>query len=224
MNASALTLISHHLCPFVQRAAIVLAEKQVAFERINIDLADKPEWFLKISPLGKVPLLKIHENDGSDVILFESVAICEYLDESRGGVRLHPSDPVDRAKHRAWIEFGTVTMTDSWGYLIARDAAVGQAKLAELRGKLALLEAVLANGPYFEGERFSMVDAVFAPTFRFFDALGGMAADPAFAGFPSVLRWREALSRRESVIAAVASDYPTSLRERMRRDGALLAA
>lgn len=59
-----LTLVSHALCPFVQRAAIVLAEKKVAFERIDIDLADKPDWFLAISPLGKVPLLKVVEDDG----------------------------------------------------------------------------------------------------------------------------------------------------------------
>ena len=67
-----LRLVSHHLCPYVQRAAIALAEKGVPFERINIDLAAKPDWFLKISPLGKVPLLQV----GQDV-LFESSVICE---------------------------------------------------------------------------------------------------------------------------------------------------
>lgn len=56
-----LTLVSHHLCPYVQRAAIALAEKGVPFHRVNIDLADKPEWFKAISPFGKVPLLKVDE-------------------------------------------------------------------------------------------------------------------------------------------------------------------
>ena len=48
-----LTLVSHHLCPFVQRPAIALAEKGVAFNRIDVDLANRPDWFLAMSPLGR---------------------------------------------------------------------------------------------------------------------------------------------------------------------------
>ena len=55
--AARLKLISHKLCPYVQRAVIALSEKGVAFERIDIDLANKPDWFLAISPLGKTPVL-----------------------------------------------------------------------------------------------------------------------------------------------------------------------
>lgn len=84
-----LTLISHHLCPYVQRAAIALREKDVPFERVDIDLAKKPDWFLKISPLGKVPLLRI-PRDGGEAILFESTVICEYLEETQAGPKLHP--------------------------------------------------------------------------------------------------------------------------------------
>ena len=53
--------ISHKLCPYVQRAVIALNEKGVPFERIDIDLANKPDWFLKISPLGKVPVLLVDD-------------------------------------------------------------------------------------------------------------------------------------------------------------------
>ncbi|RVK64633.1 glutathione S-transferase family protein, partial [Sinorhizobium meliloti] len=88
-----LTLISHHLCPYVQRAAIALHEKGVPFERVDIDLANKPDWFLKISPLGKVPLLRISQ-DGGEAILFESTVICEYLEETQAGPKLHPADPL----------------------------------------------------------------------------------------------------------------------------------
>ena len=62
--APKLTLISHKLCPYVQRAVIALTEKGVPFERIDIDLANKPDWFLKISPLGKVPVLLVETADG----------------------------------------------------------------------------------------------------------------------------------------------------------------
>src|ERR1700710_3262367 len=73
-----LDLDSHPLCPFVHRAAIMLHEKGVPFDRRNVDLKNKPDWFLALSPRGKVPVLVA---DG--VSLFESAAICEFLDETQ---------------------------------------------------------------------------------------------------------------------------------------------
>ena len=75
--AETLTLVSHALCPYVQRAAIVLLEKAVPFERLWVDLADKPAWFTAISPLGKTPVLLVNDDP-----IFESAVICEYLDET----------------------------------------------------------------------------------------------------------------------------------------------
>src|SRR5712675_3040700 len=96
--ATALKLISHKLCPYVQRAVIALTEKGVEFERIDIDLADKPDWFLKLSPLGKTPVLLV-----GDTAIFESAVILEYLEETQSPT-LHPADPLARAEHRAFIE------------------------------------------------------------------------------------------------------------------------
>src|SRR6202142_1075029 len=102
-----LKLISHKLCPYVQRAVIALTEKGVAFERIDIDLADKPDWFLAISPLGKTPVLR-----GGDAAIFESAVILEYLEETEPN-QLHPADPLRRAEHRGWIEFGSSVLDRS---------------------------------------------------------------------------------------------------------------
>ncbi len=112
---AALKLISHKLCPYVQRAAIALHEKGVRFERIDIDLANKPDWFLKISPLGKVPVLVVTRDDGKEVALFESNVICEYIEETQAGAKLHPQDALVRAEHRAWMEFGSAILGDLWG-------------------------------------------------------------------------------------------------------------
>ena len=109
-----LTLISHKLCPYVQRAVIALNEKGVAFERIDIDLANKPDWFLKLSPLGKVPVLIVRSEDG-EVALFESNVICEYIEETQTGAKLHPQDALQRAQHRAWMEFGSTILSDRSG-------------------------------------------------------------------------------------------------------------
>ena len=117
-----LVLISHALCPYVQRAAIVLAEKGVAFERRDIDLAHKPDWFLAVSPLGKTPVLLV---DGEPI--FESAVICEYLEDTTLP-KLHPSNALLRARHRAWMEFGSNVLSLIAAFYSAPDEAGLQAK------------------------------------------------------------------------------------------------
>ncbi|RDL49246.1 hypothetical protein BLJAPNOD_00343 [Ensifer sp. M14] len=203
---SALTLISHHLCPYVQRAAIALAEKNVAFDRINIDLAAKPDWFLKISPLGKVPLLQIPQDTG-EAALFESSVICEYLEETQAGARLHPTDALERARHRGWMEYGSSILSDLWGFETTGDAETFEQKRQAVAAKFATVEAVLGDGPYFAGNDFSLVDAVFAPIFRYFDLFDTLADHRIFNGLTHVSAWRQALTERPSVRKAVAADY-----------------
>jgi glutathione S-transferase len=223
MPDTSLTLISHPLCPFVQRAAIVLLEKGVSFDRIDVDLAAKPDWFLALSPTGKVPLLKVSQEDASDAVLFESMVICEYLEETQAGARLYPVDALSRARHRGWIEFGTATLTEAWQFLNATDRPTADAKQAAFRDRLQRLEAVLAEGPYFSGASFGMVDAVFAPLFRYFDILDPMVSQPIFENLPRVTAWRAALAVRQSVVAAVAEDYAERFRRHLRQHQALLA-
>jgi glutathione S-transferase len=202
---SKLTLVSHELCPFVQRAAIALAEKGVAFERVTIDLANKPDWFLAISPLGKVPLLKV-----GDAVIFESAVIVEYLEETQPNP-LHPSDPLARADHRAWMEFGSSILIDLWSFYMAADDATFQGKAALIAGKFERLEQRLSDGPYFDGARFSLVDAVFAPVFRYFDTFDRIADFGMLAGKPKIAAWRRALAARPSVAGAVKPDYAERL-------------
>jgi glutathione S-transferase len=186
-----LTLISHVLCPYVQRAVISLTEKRVPFERIDVDLSNKPQWFTAISPLGKTPVLRIGET-----AIFESAVILEYLEETQQ-IPLHPADPLRRAEHRAWIEFGSAVLNDIAGFYAAADAVLFDQKAQALVNKFERLEARLGAGPYFDNERFSLVDAVFGPVFRYFK--------------PKVAAYRQALSVRPSVRAAVSSDYNTRL-------------
>jgi glutathione S-transferase len=208
-----LTLVSHHLCPYVQRAAIALAEKGVGFDRVHVDLAAKPDWFLAISPLGKVPLLIERRDDNTDAVLFESAVICEYLEETQAGARLHPADPLARARHRGWIEFGSSILADLWGLETAKEAGGYETKRAALIEKFARVEAELGGGPFFKGDDFSLVDAVFAPIFRYFDVFEAIGMPTLFDAMPKVIRWRAALADRASVIQAVDRDYPERLRK-----------
>lgn len=224
MPDPSLTLISHPLCPFVQRAAIVLLEKSVPFERINVDLAAKPDWFLALSPTGKVPVLKVSQADGEDAILFESMVICEYLEETQGGASMYPDDALLRARQRAWIEFATPTLADAWQFLNATDPAVAVAKRAALCDRLERIETELSSGPYFAGADFGMADAVYAPLFRYFDIIEPAVSQAIFDDLPRVLAWRAALAARPSVRDAVVQDYAERFRQHLRQHQALLAA
>ncbi|HET9427531.1 MAG TPA: glutathione S-transferase family protein [Allosphingosinicella sp.] len=201
-------LISFKLCPYVQRAAIVLAEKNVAFDRVDIDLADKPDWFLALSPLGKVPVLVV-EKDGTEQVLFESSVIAEYLDETLEP-RLHPADPLEKARHRAWIEFASATLADIFHFYTG-DKATFEAKGETIEAKFDRLETILGPGPYFAGDRFSLVDAAFAPAFRYFDTFDRILERSLFDARPKLAAWRRQLAKRPSVIDAVAPDYREEL-------------
>ena len=204
--AATLKLISHKLCPYVQRAVIALTEKGVGFERIDIDLASKPDWFLAISPLGKTPVLLV-----GDKAIFESAVILEYLEETQPRP-LHPADALMRAEHRAWIEFGSTVLNDIAAFYAAPDEAIFKAKTSQIERRLARLEERAAASPWFEGESFSLVDAVFGPVFRYFDVFDEIADFGILAGKPNLLRWRKALAARPSVRTAVSADYAALLR------------
>ena len=208
---AALKLISHKLCPFVQRTVIALQEKGVPFERIDIDLANKPDCFLKISPLGKVPVLVVTRDDGKEVALFESNVICEYIEETQAGAKLHPQDALTRAEHRAWMEFGSAILGDLWGLETATDAAAFESKRQAVAAKFARVEAALGAGPFFAGDKFSLVDAVFAPIFRYFDLFDQLTDLAVFTHTPKLRAWRSALAQRPSVRSAVSPDYPALL-------------
>ena len=207
-----LTLVSHHLCPYVQRAAIALQEKGVPFERIAIDLSAKPDWFMAISPLGKVPLLQVALPGRPDAVLFESSVICEYIEDTQPGPRLHPDDPLERARHRAWMEFGSSILADIWGLETAQDERTLQSKRNAVAAKFGRIDAALGPGPFFGNDRFTLVDAVFAPIFRYFDLFDRITDLGVFAAAPKVRAWRAALAERPSVRDAVLPDYPDRLR------------
>jgi glutathione S-transferase len=204
---SRLKLISHKLCPYVQRAVIALSEKGVPFERIDIDLANKPDWFLKISPLGKTPVLVVGEH-----AIFESAVILEFLEETQPNP-LHPADALTRAEHRAWIEFGSAVLNDIAGFYTAPDKAALDAKTVQLEQKFARLEAQVGASPWFDGDKFSLVDAVFGPVFRYFDVFDAIGDFGILTGKPKLARWRASLAARPPVKSAVSADYPALLRD-----------
>jgi glutathione S-transferase len=221
-----LILVSHHLCPYVQRAAISLAEKGVPFERVDIDLADKPDWFRAISPLGKVPLLRVRHG-GEETIIFESAVILEFLEDTQADP-LHPSDSYMRARHRAWIEFGSAILNAIGRLYSAPTETAFRTESNALSAMFEHIEAELENtgaaGPWFAGERFSLADTVYGPIFRYFDVFDRIGDFGILSEKFLVQAWRGALSGRQSVKDAVAPDYLERLHAFLQAKGSYLAA
>ena len=189
-------LVSFKTCPWVQRAAIVLREKKVDFEFQHIEADNRPDWFRAISPHNKVPVLRLDDR----ISLFESGAIAEYLDETTLP-RLHPDDPVERAINRAWIEYlGTfVDITSSHAYVDnEEDFNKAAALVPTAFEKLEKALARQGSGPFFNGARYSLVDAAYAPFLQRHLFLERIRKIGQIDKFPRLKAWAEALAQRPS--------------------------
>lgn len=149
--------------------------------------------------------------------------VLQRAEATQRGAPLHPSDPLVRAQHRAWIEFGSATLADAWGYLNARDSTAASMKAVVFRVKLERLEDTLGAGPYFGASQFSMVDAVFATLFRYFEGLPAEGNAALFDGLAKVGLWPQSLAARPSVVAAAPCDYAAHFQGHLQRVGSWLA-
>lgn len=187
-------LVSYKLCPFVQRVAIVLHQKNIEHDIEYIDLAKPPEWFLELSPFKKVPILQI---DGD--VLWESSVINEYLDEVFPN-KLHPADPFLRANNRSWIEQAN-QFTVSVFQLGTKEAEEDfQGVLADLLKNLDMIETAISGTPFFNGAEFSLVDAAYAPILQRLDFLDEIR--PGILNgkrHPKVVAWKETLVAHPSI-------------------------
>jgi glutathione S-transferase len=188
-------LASFDTCPWVQRAAIVLREKNIEFEFRHIDRVNRPDWFLAISPHKKVPVLSI---DGK-VSLFESNAIAEYLDETIQP-RLHPDDPVLRAINRAWTDYVPTFSENVTGCAYADDEAEYNAAIAKIPTAFERVEKALekGGGPLFNGAQYSLVDAAYAPFLQRYYFLDRIKPIGQIEKYPRLKAWADTLMKRPS--------------------------
>jgi glutathione S-transferase len=216
MNLPRLKLVSFALCPYVQRARITLLEKDITHEIEYIDLDAPPDWFYDVSPLEKVPVLL-----SDDRPVFESMVICEYLDEITPG-SLYPGDAYMRAQNRAWIEFGNDILDLSYTLFTTGDEIKFKQTLAMLADRFDILEEQLVHQPFFNGKDFSLVDAVYAPIFRSFEVMHNHYEFDFLEDIPAVLNWWQALLQRPSVKQSVPVNYVTEMTAYLMRQDSVL--
>jgi glutathione S-transferase len=191
-SAQMLKLYDFKSSPNCQRVKVVLEEKKIPYETINIDLRageQKTPDYLKINPYGKVPALA-----DNDTILYESCIINEYLDEKYSTPRLMPSDPAQRAKARILVDFGLTQMDPVYTKLRMemvkdekeRSQETINAAKQDIKKRLQHLEQELGNKEYLLGD-FSLVDADLIPRFTRLEGFG-VLPDPALPGLGKYLQ------------------------------------
>jgi len=208
-----LHLISFRTCPFVQRAVITLKHKQIDYDITFIDLADPPDWFTELSPLKKVPVLKV-----DDEVLFESAVINEYLDDITGG-ELQPGDSLARAKNRAWVEFASNMLGNLYMMKMSKDEERYNKYRDTLVDQLHRVEKRLGDGPWFNGDEFSLADTAFAPLFRQNSVAQNRLSVIDPASMPKVTAWGERLLALPEVRDSVVDEFDDLYLAAMKQNG-----
>lgn len=192
--------------------------KQVEFDVTYISLLEKPDWFLKISPHGKVPVLSVDEKP-----LFESNAIAEFLDEMIEP-RLHPADPVKRARNRAWTDFVPDFSSSISNIYYTKNRADMEKGLSAAPAKVAKLEQAITeergnDGPYFNGDALCLVDAAYAPFLYRFSLAEAKLKTGLLDEFPNVASWSDALLSNEAVAGSAPDSFVGEWIASMKRRG-----
>jgi glutathione S-transferase len=191
-----ITLYNAARCPYAARVRIVLAEKGVEFETIEIDLSDRPAWLYGKNPAGRVPV--IEEDDGRP--LPESVVIMEFLEERYPEPPLLPPDPAERALVRLLIFRDKDFTSPYYAFRRGEDGAAD-----EFVSALAQLNVALAERPYLGGAEYGLADIAYVPwLLRARDMLGiDLDVFPSLADWLARLEERPAIAAEAGIVAAL---------------------
>ena len=157
---SSMTLFSDARDHYSHRVRMVLAEKGVTVDIVDVDPNNKPEDLAEINPYNSLPTLL-----DRDLVLYEANVIMEYLDERFPHPPLLPVYPVQRALSRLWITRVEREWSTRLDILMAgkgREAAITKAR-KELRESIIAVAPIFAEKPFFMNEEFTLVDCCVAP-------------------------------------------------------------
>ncbi|XP_057704817.1 glutathione S-transferase omega-1-like isoform X1 [Corythoichthys intestinalis] len=196
--AGSIRLYSMRFCPFAQRARLVLNAKGIKHDIVNINLRDKPDWFLEKNPLGQVPTLETSAGE----VIYESPITCDYLDEVYPEKKLLPETPLGKAQHRMMLEnfskIAPLTYKIPLGRLKGEDVS---GLHAELKQKFCILNKELAQKKtkFFGGDCVGMTDYMAWP---WFERLEAFELEDCLDGSPELKAWVERMFKDPVVKAS----------------------
>lgn len=195
------TLYRAITCNFCHRSEIAFAAKGVAIETVDIDLVNRPDWYMTKASGGSVPLL-----EWGELAIHPSHVINEWIDERWPEPPLFPTDPTERAAARMWIEWWNDGPCPAYERRLMnvrpeRDEALTDALIGHLREMERRLEARGYTDGYWSGDRLGVVDATAAPMFVRFAGLRHFHGFDVPEDLVRVRAWRDTLVADPLVVA-----------------------
>lgn len=210
--ADKLKLVTSKLSPYGTRVEMVLIEKNIPYEKQYIQLTEKPDWLINETPIAKVPVLYVNDKP-----LFESLAICEYLEEAYPQVALHPKDPFTRGIHRGWMEISSSILAATFGMVYSQNQHEFEVKKAEITQRIKAIDKFFKFAPYFEGEKFMLVDACMASALKPLVFIDQKFTLELFDLHKNAAAYIEHAVARGSLFKSLPSDYEEVFKEFIRR-------
>ena len=216
-----LILYGGWFCPFVQRSWITMHEKKVPHQYVEINPYKKAPEFLALNPRGLVPTLAVPvDKSGKDQKpLYESGVVCDYLEEVfsdsvKNGDSLYPEDSYEKARCRLWIDHISGKIVPAFYRFMqhseGKPYSLDEARQDFLGHLKTFIREADPSGPYFLGEKFSMVDVMLAPwlcrLFLFDVYKGGLGVPKEGEGgndeevWNRWRKWAKAVEERDSVL------------------------
>ncbi|UNM95452.1 glutathione S-transferase family protein [Ignatzschineria rhizosphaerae] len=196
-------VVGYPLCPFVQRVLITLNEKAAGYEQIWLDPhAELPEWFKEWSPPGKVPVMKVSSGE----VLFESMAIVEYIEEQHKVPSIYAKSATKRAIQRAWAGVAGDLYGPQYMSMAAKTKEEVDQYFDVMKETLQLLEGK-CGASFFMGESLSAVDVVLAPMFIRFDVVASISGKNILDDFPKLQALSNKLLTHHSVLKIINDEW-----------------
>jgi glutathione S-transferase len=214
---SSLNLLTVAFSPYGQRVETLLLEKNVSYNKEQIDLGNKPNWFIDISPLGKIPVLLV-----DDKPLFESLAILEYIEATYTENILHPKNQFVLAWHRGWMEFSNTLLSLTFGLVFADNSQIISQKQEELKNKLVLFAKQLKQQPYFNGDFFSILDITMASAMQPLLFLSENFNLNLFENLDNLLQYANNVVSRPNFIKSLPENYSQIFENFLKRKNSFL--
>jgi len=214
---SSLNLLTVAFSPYGQRVETLLLEKNISYNKEQIDLGNKPNWFSDISPLGKIPVLLV-----DDKPLFESLAILEYIEATYTETIFHPKNQFVLAWHRGWMEFSNTLLSLTFGLVFADNSQIISQKQEELKNKLALFAKQLKQQPYFNGDFFSILDITMASAMQPLLFLSENFNLNLFENLDNLLQYANNVVSRPNFIKSLPENYSQIFENFLKRKNSFL--
>ncbi|CAK59597.1 unnamed protein product (macronuclear) [Paramecium tetraurelia] len=204
-----LVLVASKTCPHCIRVVLTLNHLKIPYELKYIDIENRPDWFIKASPLERVPILFV-----GDAVLFESLVILDYIN-TLTPQSLLPKDNLQIALNRARAEFSQEIIEILWSVFSAKTLEAFDLQMKELRWLFSSLETWLQQTKFISDNVLTLADFAYAPIFTIIPALKQVMNFDIFDGFPRLRAYVDNLHAIPELKMSLVENYDQLIQKKI---------